>query len=197
MVVAALAGFVVLAVLVVLATAGTVWLVKVRPALERDPDTQFWYGFAGLSVLLPAILIPAGLNRWAGAALALLAAATWWWSNKVVARRMSLQADAAARGLADAELEALCARHNEVLIRWSRYELDPAAAIDFPAMADVRVPETSALVKAVALADLLRRSPVPAPDGAPDGAPDYRAAITGLEDAFRVAEQAALEHSSR
>lgn len=191
MVVAALAGFVALAVLVMLATAATVWLVKVRPALERDPDTQFWYGFAGLSVLLPAILITAGLNRWAGAALALLSAATWWWSNKWVARRMALRAEAATRTLADVERAALFARHNAVLSRWSRYELDPAAAIDFPAMADVRIPETSALVKAIALADLLRRSPVPAPEGATD----YRTAISGLEDAFRVAEEAALERS--
>lgn len=193
MVVAALAGLVLMAVLVVLTTAGTVWLVKVRPALEHDPDTRFWYAFAGLCVLLPAVLITAVLDRWAGATLALLSAATWWWVNKAVARRMSLRADAAARNLAETERAALCSRHNTVLTRWSRYELDPAAAIDFPAMADVRVPETSALVKAVALAELLRRSP----GSAPDGAPGYRAAVAGLEDAFRAAEDAALGASSR
>lgn len=187
MVITALAGLTLMAVLVVLSTAGTVWLVKVRPAVEHDPDTQFWYLFAGLCILLPAVLITAVLNRWAGAALAVLAAGTWWWTNRVVARRMRLLADADARQMDDAERRALSARHNSVLARWRRYELDPAEAIDFPAMSDVRVPETSAMVKAMALAELLRRST------GPGGTAEYRAAVAVLESAFRTAEDAAAQ----
>lgn len=185
MVLTALAGFALLAVLVVVTTAATVWLAKVRPALEHDPDTQFWYIFAGLCVLLPAILITVALNRWAGAALALLAAGAWWWSNRVVAVRQTLQAGAAARRKSDAERQALYARHNSVLARWGRYELDPARSIDFPAMTDVRVPETSALVKAMAKAEQLRRHQ----DA--DRTAEYRTAVAVLEGALRAAEESA------
>ncbi|MCQ9164743.1 hypothetical protein [Arthrobacter sp. STN4] len=184
MLVTALAGFVLTAVLVVLATAGTTWLVKVRPALEHDPDAHFWYLFAGLCVVLPAVLVAAVLNRWAGATLALLAAGTWWWTNTVVRRRLVQQANARALRLAEAERKALRARHAVVLARWGRYELDPASAIDFPGMADVRIPETSALVKALAQAqaEWVRRSP------GPGGTARYRAAVTVLEGAFKAAE---------
>ncbi|MGO4385638.1 hypothetical protein AB4Y80_15600 [Specibacter sp. RAF43] len=206
MVIATLAGLVLLAglaALVVLATAATVWLVKTRPALEQDPDTRFWYGFAGLCVLVPAVLLTAVANRWAGAALTLAAAGTWFWANRLVSRRMAVRAADAARSRQAAEHAALAARHDVVLTRWSRYSLDPAAAIDFPAMNDVRIPETSALVKAVALAEELRRAPTPTDaaavataNGSPaatdtPAGPDYREAIASLEAAFRRAEQAA------
>ena len=48
------------------------------------------------------------------------------------------------------------AEHDTLLARWSRYELDPACCIDYPAMTDVRLPETSALIKAMREAEQLR-----------------------------------------
>ena len=47
-------------------------------------------------------------------------------------------------------------RHDELLLRWRRYELDPACNIDYPELTDVRRPETSALIKAMRTADQLR-----------------------------------------
>jgi len=179
--IAALSGFAAVAALVVLATGGTVCLVKMRPSVEHDPDTKFWYAFAGLTILIPAILLTLARHRWAGAAMALLAAVTWWYTNKLVSKRMAARVGAAAQS-------ELAARHNAVLERWLRYELDPAAAIDFPSMGDVRVPETSALVKAVALAESLRGQT--SPDGTQS--PEYSAAVGLLEQAFGQAEMAAL-----
>ncbi len=187
--VAGVAATIVLSVLVVLATAGTVWLVKVRPALEHDPDSRFWYVFAGLVVLLPVVLITAVLNRGAGAVLALLAVGTWWWANAALSRRLAVQALLAKNQRAQAEAAVLASRHDAVLLCWSRYELDPGAAIDFPVMADVRDPLTSALAKALARAQQLRG------DTDRAGTGDYRDAVVGLEQAFARAEQAALNRS--
>ncbi|GAA4658988.1 hypothetical protein [Arthrobacter cryoconiti] len=181
----ALAGFLAVAILVVVTTAGTIWLVKVRPAMERDPDTQFWYCFAGMSILLPAILGTAVVNRWAGAAMVAIAAATWWHVNKMVCRRLMQAKELSASVSADAVLAELSNRHNAVLMRWSHYELDPAAAIDFPSMSDVHVPETSALTKAYAVASKMRQ------DTADGEFHDYEAAVTSLEISFVIAEDAA------
>lgn len=182
----AIAVLALVAALVVLATAGTVWLVMVRPPLEHDPDTKFWYGFAGLCILAPAVLITAAANSWAGMFLAALAAGTWFWAARLVSRRLSLQAAGHAQHRAAVDRVALTARHDAILTRWGRYELDPAAAIDFPAMTDVRCPETSALAKAVALAGQLRRDA-----GTVGTVAEYREAVVLLESAFGLAEQAA------
>lgn len=185
MVGSALASFLAVAILVVVATAGTIWLVKVRPAMERDPDTQFWYCFAGMSILLPAILGTAVVNRWAGAAMVAIAAATWWHVNKMVCRRL-MQAKALSTSVsADAVFAELSNRHHAVLMRWSHYELDPALAIDFPSMSDVHVPETSALTKAWAVASELRH------DVADGRMQNYEAAVRSLEISFGIAEDAA------
>ena len=40
------------------------------------------------------------------------------------------------------------AEHSVLLERWRRYELDPAFCIDYPAMTDVRLPQTAAVIKA-------------------------------------------------
>ena len=48
------------------------------------------------------------------------------------------------------------AEHETLLARWRHYELDPASCIDYPGMTDVRLPETSALIKAMREAEQLR-----------------------------------------
>jgi hypothetical protein len=183
----AIATLALMAALVVLATAGTVWLVMVRPAREQDPDTKFWYGFAGLCVLAPAILITAAANSWAGMSLAALAAGTWFWAARLLSRRLALQAVGRDHQRVAVERSSISVRHDAILTRWGRYELDPAAAIDFPAMTDVRCPETSALAKAVALAGALRRDSEDAGDMA-----EYREAVALLESVFELAELAAV-----
>ncbi|WP_104091615.1 hypothetical protein [Arthrobacter sp. GMC3] len=174
----------VLVVLVALTTGATVWLIKTRPAQEQDPDSKFWYGFAGLCIVVPTILITASASALAAASLAAVAVVTGCWANKIVSRSMASRIAAVAYSLRASEDAALTARHHQILTRWSHYELDPGAAIDFPAMSDVRVPETSALVKAAALAEQLRRDTL--------GEPGYQEAITLLELAFERAERAAM-----
>ena len=61
--------FLVLAVLVIGTAAATVWLVLARAPREKDPDSTFWYAFAGLCVLVPMILIPALTNNLSSVAL--------------------------------------------------------------------------------------------------------------------------------
>jgi len=73
-----------------------------------------------------------------------------------------------------------------VALRWSRFELDPAAAIDFPDMSDIRVAETALLARAMAKAEALRYGPEQALAG-------YREAVAALEQAYRRAEWAAVE----
>jgi hypothetical protein len=68
-----------------------------------------------------------------------------------------------------------------LLERWRRYELDPAYCIDFPAMTDVRLPHTAAVIKAMREADQLRAA----------GHQGYVPAVERLGLALSAAEQAA------
>jgi hypothetical protein len=186
MVVEAVAQFAVVAAVVVSVTGGTAWLVKSRPALEKDPDSSFWYGFAGLCVVVPAVLLTTAANRWVGAALAALAAATWLFCARLFAQVLASRAAIRARQQDDAVRHSLAARQDAVALRWSRFELDPAAAIDFPAMSDVRVAETALLARAMAAAEALRYGPEQTLAG-------YKEAVAALEQAYRRAEWAAVE----
>ncbi|GAA1499088.1 hypothetical protein GCM10009628_40930 [Paeniglutamicibacter kerguelensis] len=180
-----------LAILVGIATA---WLVNTRPSREQDPDARFWYGFTGFCLLAPMLLIAAMLDRWIGALALVMIAASALATGKLAARRVENLAAAESQSRRAAEHAALAARHDSVLRAWSRYALDPAAAIDFPAMNDVHVPEVSTLAKALAEAELLRRDPqTPASEHAGTG---YLQAIGRLETAFRLAEQAAADAGS-
>lgn len=146
----------VLAVLVTVTAAATVWLVRTRAQRENDPDSSFWYAFGGLSVLLPMILIPALTNNLFSICLFALAAASAAATHTTLRRHQFLAAAAVHRGRLSSALTAAAAHHDALIAQWSRYELDPGAAIDFPTMTDVRIPETSALVRAVAAAARLR-----------------------------------------
>lgn len=136
-------------------------VVAVRHHLAPDPagraaDTVFWDVFMGSAVVLPALLIPTLASPWAGAFLAALAAAAgvaayrgapsiMAWQSARRQRRQDRPLDAAAQ-----------AEHDALLARWRRYELDPALCIDYPAMTDVRLPPTAALVRAMREAEQLR-----------------------------------------
>lgn len=70
-------------------------------------------------------------------------------------------------------------KHDGILKKWRRYELDLAYMIDYPAMADPRVKETSDMINAMQDAEELRDS---------TDVGDYRDAVAAFELAFQRAE---------
>ncbi|YCH06716.1 hypothetical protein ACTAQJ_16620 [Arthrobacter sp. alpha11c] len=167
-------------VALVLATAVTTSVLhrKLTHGRGPEPDTIFWDLFAGLVVILPAILVPA--VEWAPAGLIMVfvamttAAATLATSRRV--ERLHSAEPRRRPGFAEA-----AARHASVLQQWQRYELDPGQAIDFPAMTDVRTAETAALARAMREAEHCRVTP----------GTDYQAAVERLAQALIEAERAA------
>lgn len=176
-----------LGLLAMLLGIASAWLMVSGPSLEQDPDARFWYGFCGFCVLAPLALGAALLNPWAGVAVLVAACgaclATYRFLVHEAAQRTAAEVDSRLA----AGHSAFEARHDQVLRGWSRYELDPAAAIQSPGMNDVHFPETAALAKALAQAEHLRgRQPTGAADGI---GTDYRRAVIELESAFTLAEQ--------
>lgn len=167
-------------VALVLAVAATTHAVqkKLTHGTGPEPDGVFWDAFAGLVVIVPAILVPTLAWPPAGLLLLLLAAATA--TGTIFGKRRLERVHAAQPhrrpGFADAT-----ARHQEVLARWRRYELDPGQAILFPAMSDVGNPRTAALMRAMREAEHCRMTP----------GTDYPAAVGRLEQALADAEHAA------
>ena len=176
-----------LAFLVMAAAAGSVYLARKHQASAGLPDAAFWDGFAGLAIIVPAVLLPSLASPPTGlllTALAVTAAAlSYRWTPRLFRWREVRRAarDASAADAAAAE------RHREALERWRRYELDPAFSIDFPAMSDPRRPETSAMLKAMRAAERLRHGSGP-DSGTPGG---YSNAVDRLEKALAEAERAA------
>jgi hypothetical protein len=170
----------------VASVAVTVFVVRRRALAGGNgptgrSDQLFWDLFLGAAVAAPALLIPTLISPWTGLFLggAGIAAgvAAYRATPKYLARRTAREDH---RALESAHLAAQ-ARHDELIARWRRYELDPACSIDYPALTDVRTPETSALIKAMRQADELR--------GAPHrGYPD---AVTSLGATLAAAEKAA------
>ena len=119
-------------------------------------DAVFWNGFLALTVLLPALLIPAVFSPLAGAAVALLAlsaaGAAFLYSPVLQVRRRQRRAERAS----SQSLAAAVARHEQILAHWQQYELDLSRVIDYPTMSDVRVPATAALMRAMRTAELAR-----------------------------------------
>jgi hypothetical protein len=171
------------AVVVMCAVAGSVY--SARYHVKRDAgqvtDAVFWDGFAGLVIVFPAVVVPSLASPWWGLAMGAIAlltgVAAYVWSPKSMAwlesRRQRLERASAVEGTT--------LRHRTVLARWRRYELDPALGIEYPDMADVRRPETAALIKAMKAAERL---------GGPTDA-GYAPAVTRLEEALAAAERAA------
>jgi hypothetical protein len=144
-------------------------------------DPLFWDLFGGAAVIVPALLIPAVSSPLAGLALAAVAAASGVAAYRGSPRILDWYGDRRQRRLDIPRREAAVEVHNAVLNRWRRYELDPALAIGYPDMADVARPETSAFVKAMREAELLRAS----------SDPGYAPAVARLELALGRAETAA------
>lgn len=177
----------------VASVAATVFVVR-RRALsggngqpERS-DQLFWDLFLGACVAVPALLIPALVSPWTGLFLggAGVAAgvAAYRGTPRYLSRRAARQN---SREQESAHLAAV-ARHDEVVARWRRYELDPACSIDYPALTDVRLPETSAFIKAMRTADQLR---LHSHQGYPDAVTRLAASLADAERAAGIpAEQA-------
>jgi hypothetical protein len=144
----------------VVSVAATVFQVRRRSLAEarREPersDQLFWDLFLGSAVALPALLIPTLSSPVAG--LFLTGAAV---ASGIAAYRGSprIAARLSARRQSREYLPlytAAQAEHSMLLERWRRYELDPAYCIDFPAMTDVRLPHTAAVIKAMREAEQL------------------------------------------
>lgn len=145
----------------VASVAGTVFVIR-RRALTRAgsaaevPDQLFWDVFLGSCVALPALLIPALVSPWAGLVLAGAAVAAGIAAHRGSPRYLAWQAARREHRRQLSAHQAARVRHDELLLRWRRYELDPACNIDYPELTDVRRPETSALIKAMRTADQLR-----------------------------------------
>ncbi|MGO4187771.1 hypothetical protein [Pseudarthrobacter sp. TAF60_1] len=127
------------------------------PAPEASaPDTVFWDVFMGSAVAIPAILIPTLAAPWSGAVLTVLGVGAGVAAHRGSPRILAWQANLRQQKKNKPLYTAAQAEHETLLARWSRYELDPACCIDYPAMTDVRRPETSALIKAMRDAEQLR-----------------------------------------
>lgn len=162
-------------------------------ATDQDRDGVFWYGFTGgfaclgaitgAMVLVPETAALTGLTGMLGVGMA----AGWVWRGE------QERASRRRRRSVEEARSALRARHESVLQRWVSYELDPAVAIDYPDMTDLKQPETAHLVRAMRKAAVLREQADTDDDGV---APDYGSAVTDLEAAFEAAERAAGAHST-
>lgn len=166
------------------AVAATVFAVRVHSAPEpagRASDTLFWDVFMGSAVAVPAILIPTLASPWAGVVLAAVGGATGVVAYRGHPRIIAWQSLRRQRRQDRPIHTAAQAEHDTLLARWSRYELDPACCIDYPAMTDVRMPETAALIRAMREAEQLRAVPHQG----------YAPAVARLGLALSAAEQAA------
>ena len=147
----------------VCAVAATVFAVRrhstpdpAAHATGHTTDTVFWDVFMGSAVAIPALLIPTLASPWSGAVLTALAAGAGVAAHRGSPRILAWQSARRQRRLDLPVYTAAEAEHDTLLTRWRRYELDPASCIDYPAMTDVRRPETSALIRAMREADQLR-----------------------------------------
>jgi hypothetical protein len=169
----------------VLAAAVACMVIAVRHHAGKPDadgsDPLFWDLFGGAAVIVPALLIPAVASPLAGLALAAVTAASGVAAYRSSPRILAWYASRRRRRLDVPRREAAVEVHDAVLGRWRRYELDPALAIGYPDMADVARPETSAFVKAMREAELLRAS----------SDPGYAPAVARLELALGRAETAA------
>ncbi len=180
--------FLALAIIAAGAAFTSVYFARKHLAAADDalPDAAFWDVFAGLAVVVPAILLASFTSPWAGLALgtvAVGAALAAFRATPRLLRRQEARRTSRATQLAN---EAAATRHQAALIRWQRYELDPRFSIDYPAMCDPRQPETAALIRAMKAAERLGGHPV---GTSTDAA--YAPAVERLEHALAAAERAA------
>jgi len=177
----------------------TVLIVRRRALAPKETASQrtdqlFWDLFLGSCVALPALIIPALVSPWAGLVLAGAAAASgiaaYRGTPKFLAWRAARKEE---QQLVAAHQEARL-QHDEIMLRWRRYELDPACSIDYPALTDVRLPETSALIKSMRAADQLRTT---AHKGYPDAVGSLAASLAAAERAAGIPAALPAEQAGR
>lgn len=172
--------------------AVTVFQVRRRALAEPDEapgrsDQLFWDVFLGSAVALPALLIPALASAWAGLLLGSAAVATGIAVYKGSPRLMERMYARRQRREFLPLYSAAEAEHAILLARWSRYELDPAYCIDYPAMTDVRRSETAAAIRAMNEAEQLRRKEH---RDYPRAVENFRQALTAAEEAAGIPSEA-------
>jgi hypothetical protein len=170
--------------LLVCSVAATVFAVRRHSTPDPDreaTDTVFWDLFMGSAVAIPALLIPTLASPTSGVVLTALAAGAGVAAYRGTPRIMAWQSQRRQRREERPVYAAAQAEHETLLARWRRYELDPAYCIDYPAMTDVRLPQTAALVKAMREAEQLRAA----------RHQGYAPAVVRLGLALSAAEQAA------
>jgi hypothetical protein len=145
----------------VVSVAATVFVVRHRVLAgpEGKPersDQLFWDFFLGSAVALPALLIPTLASAWAGLFLTGAAVASGIAAYRTSPRLTAWLSDRRRQREYLPLYSAAQAEHSVLLERWRRYELDPAYCIDYPAMTDVRLPQTAAVIKAMREAEQLR-----------------------------------------
>ena len=172
----------VLGAIVVAAAAGSVYLARKHLASDGGlPDAVFWDSFAGLVVVVPALIVPSLASPRAGLLLGLLATGTAWAAYRWTPRLIRWQGDRHSFREVAVTNGAAASRHRAALTRWRRYELDPGYCIDYPAMSDLAQPETADLIRAMKAAGELRGA----------GDVGYCNAVDRLELALATAERAA------
>jgi hypothetical protein len=154
--------------------------------LSEGADGLFWDVFAGLAVVVPAVVLASFTWPWAGLALGILAAGTGLAAFATAPRLLRRQEARRTSRKTQLLNEAAAARHRSALARWQRYELDPRFSIDYPAMSDPRQPETATLIRAIKAAGRLGG---PTDRASVDTA--YAPAVDQLEHALAAAERAA------
>lgn len=182
--------FLALAILVAGAAFASVYFARkhlaIKDGLSEGADGAFWDVFAGLAVVVPAIILASSAWPWAGLALGMLAAGAGGAALAAAPRLLARQDARRAGRETQLKNEAAAARHRRALARWQQYELDPGFSIDYPAMSDPRQPETAALIRAIKAAERLGGT---ADRASTDAA--YAPAVERLEDALAAAERAA------
>jgi hypothetical protein len=165
------------------AVACTVFIVRhhLRTSDGDSPDLLFWDLFGGAVVIAPALLIPAVASPPAGLALAAVAAVSGIAAYRGSPAVLSWYETRRRRRVDGPLCRAAAAVHEEIVGRWARYELDPALAISYPDLADVRRPETADFVKALREAEMLKTA----------WDPGYPHAVARLGQALDRAETAA------
>ncbi|GAA1110418.1 hypothetical protein [Arthrobacter flavus] len=173
--------------LVGILSAATAFALSRSLRRNDDADSLFWYGFSGLLAVVFVIIgavatVPGSGGVVSAGALVFAGVAVGWLWRGERERRRRVQAEKIRE-----VREGLRTRHERVLQQWVTYELDPAAAIDFPAMTDLSRSDTSQLIRSMRTAALLRERF----EGDEVDSSEYERAVAGLEAALRVAETAA------
>ncbi|MEZ2390921.1 hypothetical protein AB6813_15530 [bacterium RCC_150] len=151
---------------------------RIDDAGAKEPDALFWNVFAGLVVIVPAVIIPALASPAVGLLMLFLGAGAGLGAYSLGRKLEWNRQNDPARRVGFAETAA---HHDALLLHWQGYELDPGKGIDFPGMSDVRVPETAAMVRALREAERCRLT----------SGTDYAAAVAHLERTMAEAEAAA------